>query len=75
MYFNVGKPRDAGLASRFQAETGGIPARVIPRAYLLALGRLPTAEEHALSLAFLRDQPLQEFTLALFNLNDLLYVD
>jgi hypothetical protein len=47
---------------------------MIPRAFLLALGRLPTPRERALSLAFLREQPLKEFTLALFNLNEFLYV-
>jgi Protein of unknown function (DUF1553) len=64
----------AAFARRLEAEAGGVPERVIPLAYLLALGRLPTSEERALALAFLHDQPLQEFTLALFNLNGFLYV-
>ena len=64
----------AAFARRLEAEAGGVPERVIPLAYLLALGRLPNSEERALSLAFLHDQPLQEFTLALFNLNGFLYV-
>jgi hypothetical protein len=64
----------AAFAHRLEVETGGEPQRVIPRAYLLALGRLPTQEERRLSLEFLRHQPLREFTLALFNLNGFLYV-
>ena len=34
----------------------------------------PTPREEALALEFLRDGPLDEFTLALFNLNGFLYV-
>ena len=64
----------AAFARRLESETGGDPERVIPRAYLLALGRLPTPVERALSLEFLRQQPLREFTLAVFNLNGFLYV-
>ncbi|HZW30989.1 MAG TPA: PSD1 and planctomycete cytochrome C domain-containing protein [Isosphaeraceae bacterium] len=64
----------AAFARRLEAETGGEPERVVPRAYLLALGRLPTPAERALALEFLREQPLREFTLALFNLNGFLYV-
>jgi hypothetical protein len=43
-------------------------------AYLLALGRPPTPEELAASVAFLNDNPLEELTLAIFNLNDFAYV-
>ena len=43
-------------------------------AYLLALGRPPTDEELSASVAFLEDNPLAEFTLAIFNLNDFAYV-
>jgi hypothetical protein len=62
------------LARRLLDETGGIRRRLVERAYLLALGRPPTREETAISLDFLADQPLEEFTLALFNLNGFLYV-
>jgi hypothetical protein len=62
------------FAHRLETETNRAPDQVLTRAYLLALGRLPTPEERTLSLAFLRDQPLKEFTLALFNLNGFLYV-
>jgi hypothetical protein len=50
------------------------PPQFIHRAFRLALGREPTAREHELSLAFLKDQPLDEFCLALFNLNDFVAV-
>ena len=46
----------------------------IEEAYLLALGRPPTPEELAASVNFLKHNPLEEFTLALFNLNDFAYV-
>jgi hypothetical protein len=52
------------------------PAQVVDRAFGLALGRPPTEQERALSLAFLVDEhgPLEEFALSLFNLNGFLYV-
>jgi hypothetical protein len=62
------------FARRLVAETGGAPERLVPRAYLLALGRNPTRQEQAIALEFLREQPIEEFTLALFNLNGFLYV-
>ena len=36
---------------------------------------MPTAEEKSIALDFLREQPLREFTLAMFNLNAFLYVN
>jgi hypothetical protein len=62
------------FAERLRKETGGEPRCMVDRAYRLALGRPPTPREEALALEFLRDQPLTEFTLALFNLNGFLYV-
>jgi hypothetical protein len=64
----------AAFARRLEQETGGDRVQIIERAYQLALGRAPTADERALSAAFLREQPLSEFALALFNLNGFLYV-
>ncbi|MFO1096278.1 MAG: DUF1549 and DUF1553 domain-containing protein [Planctomycetaceae bacterium] len=66
----------AAFAARLSNEAAGStePAAVVDRAYRLALGRAPTSRERDLSLAFLGDQPLSEFTLAIFNLNDFLYV-
>ncbi len=62
------------FAHRLAGETGGDHERMVERAFRLALGRPPTAEERAIALAFLRDQPAKEFALAVFNLNGFLYV-
>ena len=56
------------------ARPAGVPSQTVHRAYRLAMGRPPTPREEALALEFLRDGPLEEFTLALFNLNGFLYV-
>ncbi len=47
----------------------------ITLAYHLVLGRPPTAKEHALARAFLKQSPLNEFCRALFNLNDFVYAE
>jgi hypothetical protein len=62
------------FARRLEQETGGERAQIIDRAYRLTMGRSPTDEERKLSAAFLREQPLAEFALALLNLNGFLYV-
>src|SRR5262245_1541738 len=62
------------FARRLQQETGGDRVQIIERAYRLTQGRAPTGEERKLSAEFLREQPLAEFALALFNLNGFLYV-
>jgi hypothetical protein len=49
-------------------------AAVIREAFLHALGRPPTDRELEASVAFLQDNPLEEFTLAIFNLNGFAYV-
>jgi hypothetical protein len=62
------------FALRLEAECGGDPSKVVSRAFALALGRAPTARERGLALEFLGEQPLTEFSLAVFNLNEFLYV-
>lgn len=62
------------FAERLTAECGGHHKQVVDRAYWLALGRSPTDREVQLSLQFLQHQPLSEFALAVFNLNDFIYV-
>jgi len=62
------------FASRLRQESGGDMPRAVDRAFRLALGRDPTDSERTSSLAFLRDQPLEDFALAIFNLNGFLYV-
>ena len=64
----------AAFAERLRAETGGRSEQIVARGFRLAIGREPTARERELSLTFLRDQPLEEFCLALFNLNEFAYV-
>ena len=64
----------SSFALRLEAESGGDPAKVVSRAFALALGREPTDRERALAHEFLREQPLSEFALAVFNLNGFLYV-
>ncbi len=64
----------AAFAQRLEKETNGNSDGIIERAYWLAVGRPPTSRERALASAFLKEQPLKEFALALFNLNSFLYV-
>src|SRR5262249_7907140 len=63
------------FAERLRREAGPDAARQVELAYLLTTGRLPTSAERILALEFLRDQPLREFALAMFNLNAVLYVN
>jgi hypothetical protein len=62
------------FAQRLERDTGGDREQIVERGYQLAVGRSPTEQEQKLSVAFLREQPLREFALALFNLNGFLYV-
>jgi hypothetical protein len=62
------------FAERLTRESAGEPEKVVSRAFWLALGREPTAKERALAMAFLAEEPLREFALAMFNLNGFLYV-
>ncbi|MEK6262813.1 MAG: PSD1 and planctomycete cytochrome C domain-containing protein [Planctomycetota bacterium] len=64
----------AAFARRLEKEANGDPDRIVDRAFRLALGRPPLPDERKRSLDFLREQPLTEFALALFNLNGFLYV-
>ena len=66
----------AGLfAARLARESDGSPRSIVKRAYLLAAGRPPDADELHLSITFLESNPLREFALAMFNLNSFLYVN
>lgn len=64
----------AAFADRLSRECGGNVDRTVERAYGLAVGRPPGVRERELSIRFLNKQPLAEFTLALFNLNEFVYV-
>jgi hypothetical protein len=65
----------AALASRLRREAGPEPERQVELGYLLTTGRPPTPAERRLAVAFLAEQPLSEFALALFNLNAFVYVE
>jgi len=62
------------FARRLEREIASDREGSVELAYWLALGRAPTTQEQRLSLEFLKDQSLREFALALFNLNEFLYV-
>jgi hypothetical protein len=62
------------FAGRIREEIGGDAGKLVDRAFRLALGRAPTGAERDSSIAFLSEQLLEDFALALFNLNGFLYV-
>jgi hypothetical protein len=62
------------FASRLVREAGTDRRRLVELAFRLVTGRNPTEKERQLALRFLESQSLNEFALAMFNLNDLLYV-
>ncbi len=62
------------FAERLRREAGGDREKQIDRAYRLAAGRPSSAREQAAAQAFLQEQPLREFALAMFNLNAFLYL-
>jgi hypothetical protein len=63
------------FAERLTREVGPGHAAQVERAFWLAAGRPPTKQERNLALEFLKQQPLREFALALFNFNAFLYVN
>jgi hypothetical protein len=62
------------FAARLQREASTAPEQ-IRRAFELALGRAPDAEEQTSAEALVRDQGLMIFCRALFNANEFLYVN
>lgn len=62
------------FASRLSREAHGNSERIVELAFLVAIGRPPSDRERQLSREFLSSQPLPEFALAMFNLNEFLYV-
>jgi hypothetical protein len=65
----------AALAQRLHTEARDKPERQIERAFWLVAGRQPTPRERQIALAFLKEQSLKEFALAMFNVNAFLYVE
>ncbi len=62
------------FAKRLETDAGPDRRRQVDRAFQLVCGRLPTDHERQLSLTFLEGRSLNEFALAMFNLNDFVYV-
>ncbi|MBI3279717.1 MAG: DUF1553 domain-containing protein [Acidobacteria bacterium] len=62
------------LAERLRTEAA-TPASQVDLAYRLVTGRAPSPRQKDLALTFLANNPLREFALAMFNLNQFLYVD
>ncbi len=62
------------FADRCRRECGNDQDALIRSAFLHAIGRQPHPKEYEFSVQFLDDQPLEEFALALFNLNEFVYV-
>jgi hypothetical protein len=63
------------FAARLAREAGPDPVKQADLAWKLAAGRLPSATERQMAVAFLKSQPAREFALAMFNLNGFLYVE
>lgn len=63
------------FAARLINDAGNDPAAQIRRAYQLTASREPSARELETAQAFLKNQSLREFALAMFNINAFLYVN
>jgi len=62
------------FAERLRNESSDSDLEKIEMAWLLTTGRPPSSREKELASEFISAQPLSEFALALFNLNEFLYV-
>jgi hypothetical protein len=63
------------FAERLREDAGDNTREQVDFAFWLALGRGPSDGQRAAAEEFLRNQPLREFALAMFNLNGFLYVE
>ncbi len=69
------------FAARVQKEAGTDPAKIVDRAFAIALSRAPTADERTAMVTFLKQHPgttaeaATDLCHALLNLNEFLYVD
>ena len=63
------------LAKRLTQEAGKDPARQADLAYRSIAGRAPNPKEKNLAVSFLKSQSIDEFALAMLNLNAFLYVE
>ena len=65
----------ATFAERLRRECGTSLSLIVDQAFELSTGQLPTSKQRAAALRFLEDSPLEEFSLAVLNLNGFLYVE
>ena len=63
------------FAGRLARECGNDAGRQVDRAYRLALGRLPEADERAVAVGVVERAGLPAFARAIFNCNEFLYFD
>ena len=68
------KPPGEALAARAVQEAGDDVVRQVGRAWQLALGRRPTAEDLAEALPVVREHGLAPLCRALFNSNEFLFL-
>src|SRR5262249_43934083 len=79
----LAREQSAAFARRLLKECEAKPDEVVPRAWRLAFGRAPTADEFDRARAFLRkraegadaEAALADLCLALFNANEFVFVD
>jgi hypothetical protein len=62
------------FASRVQREAGADARAEVTRAFTLAFGRAPSADETTASLALVREHGLQALCRALYNANEFLQI-
>jgi hypothetical protein len=67
--------RATDLAALLEQECGTDREARVNLCYLRTLGRLPTSEERDRAIAFDHEGPLVDLCLAMFNLNEFVYVD
>lgn len=65
----------AALADRLRAEAGDEPAAQTARAFHLAFGRAPSAEETGAAAALIEAHGLRAFCRAILNANELIYLN
>ena len=63
------------FADRLQKEVPNDPTKEVQRAYALAFGRSPDAEETAFGEKYIADYGLAEYCQVLFNANEFSFVD
>ena len=63
------------FAERIERDAGAEPEGQVARAYLLAYGRAPTADERTIAVRVVARNGIGVLTRAIFNSNEFVYVD